>query len=435
LLSFFIFHDFNYYLFTMIDPLLSLVNRPVLGTTLQGWVNAYKEGGWLPKWASPGYRGSMLGTSADIVISDAIVKDIKGFDVKTAFEAVLQDAFEPPPADRPDMGRACLSAYLEYGYIPRGAKQDSSSAGAECTEVVSRSQSYFQSDFAISKAAAKLGYHSISADLADRARNYTALFEPKTSFMRSRDISSGRFTEPFDRYAWGGDYMESGPWQYRFSVPYDAIGLGALYEGVGRDLCEALEEMQTTAPVFHIGTFDGLIKEQTEMVEQCWGQYAHNDQPVHHVLYMFGAVDKEGFRGACAGRGQYWLRKAMRSFYNPGMNMFAGDEDNGENGAWYVLSAMGLYALSPGTDQYALGSPLFERVEVQLDDAVGGGHTSSKTLVIEVRDNSADNVYVQGVWLNGQELQKGASSVSYFSLMEGGTLTFQMGSEPVTGYE
>lgn len=383
----------------------------------------------------------MLGTSADIVFGDAIVKGINGFDQNTAFEAILQDAYQAPPVDRPEVGRACLSAYLQYGYIPRGAKQDSSEDGSECTEVVSRSLSYFQSDFAISRAAEKLGYHTVAKELLARSANYSSLFEPSTSFLRARDIKSGQFVEPFDQYAWGGDYMESGPWQYRFSVPFDALGLNELYAKDGRSLCDALEEMQTTEPVFHIGTFEGLIKEQTEMVEQCWGQYAHNDQPVHHALYMFGAIDADGYRGSCARRGQYWLRKAMRTFYHSGVDMFSGDEDNGENGAWYILSALGLYALSPGTDEYVFGSPLFERVEILLDGdnesnsgkeySHGSGQKES-SLVIEAVDNSAENVYVQVVWWNGKELSGGINSVSYRSLMEGGTLTFKMGPKPLS---
>lgn len=255
------------------DPLLSIFQPKQLGTTLQGWVNAYKEGGWLPKWASPGYRFGMLGTAADIVLSDAIVKNISGFDVHTAYKGILKNAFQAPAAEEQGVGRVCLPAYLEYGHIPRGAAQTS---GGDCPEVVSRTLSYLQSDFAISQAASHLGDHETASALLARSKNYAKMFEPHTSFFRSVDINTGTFTTDFDQYAWGGDYMESGPWQYRFSVPYDAVGLRDLYGKVGNvDLCDMLEESQRTAPVFHIGTFEGLIKEQTEMVEQCWGQYAH----------------------------------------------------------------------------------------------------------------------------------------------------------------
>jgi predicted alpha-1,2-mannosidase len=410
------------------DPLLSLVNRDVLGRTLQGWVNAYKEGGWLPKWASPGYRGGMLGTAADIVMGDAIVKGIPGFDVNTAFEAILKNAFVAPPEGVDGIGRVCLPAYMEFGHIPLGSN---ATTGGLCTEVVSRAQSYYQSDFAIASAAEVLGHSETAQILFARSQNYSKLLEPKTGFFRSRSLSTGEFTEPFDQYAWGGDYMESGPWQYRFTTPHDPMGLKQAFLKTDQslDLCAVLEEMQTTAPIFHIGTFEGLIKEQTEMVMQCWGQYAHNDQPVHHVLYMFSAIDERGYQGSCAARGQYWLRRTLTEMYFPTDSMFPGDEDNGENGAWYVLSSLGLYSLSPGTSQYVFGSPLFQRVAITLDDS-GSNNTTARQLVIIAKNNKPGNPYVQNVYWNDVLLS--GSGIEYSRLMEGGILVFEMGSQPVT---
>lgn len=420
----------EYTLFSVIisDPLLSLINPSVLGRTLQGWVNAYKEGGWLPKWASPGYRGGMLGTAADIVISDAIVKGITGFDVRTAYEAILKNAFISPPEGVDGIGRICLKPYLEYGHIPLGSN---ATIGGLCTEIVSRAQSYYQSDYAIACAAEALGESEIARVLFARSQNYAQILEPGTGFFRSRSLTTGLFTEPFDQYAWGGDYMESGPWQYRFTVPHDPKGLKrAFYEtDTSRDLCTVLEEMQTTVSTFHIGTFEGLIKEQTEMVLQCWGQYAHNDQPVHHVLYMFGAIDEQGYKGSCAARGQYWLRKTLSNMYFPGVNMFPGDEDNGENGAWYVLSSLGLYSLAPGSSQYVFGSPLFQKVTIALDTSTSSNHSETRQLVINAKNNAPGNPYVQNIYWNGILIS--GNGIEYETLMVGGELTFEMGPEPV----
>ena len=224
------------------------------------------------------------------------------------------------------------------------------------------------------------------------------------------------------------------PWQYRFSVPYDPLGLARLYEKTGGvDLCSMLEEMQVTSPVFHIGTFEGLIKEQTEMVELTWGQYAHNDQPVHHILYLYGAIDGKGYTGSCAARGQYWLRKAMRSFYKPDINMFVGDEDNGENGAWFVLSSIGLYALSPASGKYVFGSPLFEEIEINISDALDPLKSTGNAtkLIVKAVNNSPSHVYIQNIYWNENRLV-GTNSIAYSELVKGGTLTFEMGPQPMS---
>lgn len=183
----------------------------------------------------------------------------------------------------------------------------------------------------------------------------------------------------------------------------------------------------------HIGGYGSQIHEMTEMVD-VWGQYEHNNQPVHHMLYMFGAADEDGVTGACAAKGQYWLRKAMSTLYQPGADMFAGDEDNGQMSAWYILSSMGLYSLSPGSQEYALGSPLFARLVIDLDASVAktAPGTGKKLLTIEAKNNSAENVYVQAVSWNGMPLAAGANSIPYTTIMEGGVLSFEMGPEPVS---
>lgn len=226
-------------------------------------------------------------------------------------------------------------------------------------------------------------------------------------------------------------YVQAGPWQYRVSIPYDPLGLAALYSAGNRDICDVLEEIQTTTSAYHIGSYGTQIHEMTEMAVNCWGQYEHGNQPVHHILYMFGAAG-----GAkCAARGQFYLRKAMRELYSPSSAMFAGDEDNGEMGAWYVLSSLGLYSLSPGTQDMVLGSPLFASVKIDLSSASASKEEKAlKFLVIEAVDNSAENVYVQSVWWNDQELSSDTNSVPYSTLMAGGTLKFIMGPAPRSSF-
>jgi predicted alpha-1,2-mannosidase len=408
--------------YVAVYPYNTLVNRDILGSEMMaGWLNSYKEGGWIPKWACPGYAVSMVGTMQDVALSDAIVKNIPGFDRELAYEAIAKDAFQLPPQGVNGLGRVCLDSYLKYGYIPRGAPI---TTGGECYEIIARSLNYMQSDWAIANAATVLGKTDDAALLYQRAKNFTLLFEKETGFLRSRD-ESGAFTTPFDEFAWGDDYTEGGPWQYRFYAPHDPQGLSAMYEATNRSVCDLLEQAMTMKSIFHIGGYGGEIHEQTEMPVNVWGQYEHNNQPAHYMLYMFQATDPQGISGSCAAKGMYWLRKAMTTLYKPGMDMFPGDEDNGEMSSWFLLSSLGLYELAPGSDDYTLGAPLFAKVVVQLD--------GDKTLTIEAPNNGAESMYVQSVSWNGQLLTGSPlKSVKYDTLMQGGTLTFKMGPKPVT---
>ena len=362
----------------------------------------------------------MVGTMGDVSLADAIVKSIPGFDVKIAYEAIYKDAFEIPVPNS-GMGRECLQTYLKNGYIPHGT----------CSEVVSRTLDYYQSDYAIARAAEKMNDLETAEILNQRMANYSSIFDFDTGFIRSINPATGKFTEPFDPYAWGGDYTEAGPWQYRFSVPFDVPGLNKLYQQAGLDLCDTLTDAQTLPSLYHLGGYGGQIHEMTEMAVNCWGQYAHNNQPVHQMLYMFGSVSPEqGVTSSCASTGQFYLRKALTSLYKPTDEMFAGDEDNGEMGAWYILSSIGLYSLSPGTEEYVLGSPLFQKVTISLEgNGVEKLLKRSESLIVEAHDNSAENVYVQNVKWNGEDVV-GINSIKYSELMKGGVLEFQMGSQP-----
>eukprot|EP00475_Leptophrys_vorax_P034424 TRINITY_DN5552_c0_g1_i1.p1 TRINITY_DN5552_c0_g1~~TRINITY_DN5552_c0_g1_i1.p1 ORF type:complete len:783 (+),score=204.16 TRINITY_DN5552_c0_g1_i1:38-2386(+) len=406
--------------YVAVYPMNTLVNRDVLGPEMiTGWLNAYQEGGWLPKWASPGYASSMVGTMADVSLSDAIVKNIPGFDKDLAYEAIRKDAFDLPPYGV-NVGRVCLEDYLKYGYIPRGG---SMTTGGSCYEVVSRSLNYMQSDWATAQAATVMGKTDDASVLSLRSKNYSLLFEKQSGFIRSRDVQT-HFTTPFDEFAWGNDYTEGGPWQYRFYVPHDPEGLAAMYASANISVCDLLEQAMTMKSTFHIGGYGGEIHEQTEMPVNCWGQYEHNNQPAHYMLYMFQATDPQGIQGACAAKGMEYLRRAMTTLYKPTVEMFPGDEDNGEMSAWFVLSSLGLYELAPGSTDYTLGVPLFRKAVIALD--------GSKTLTIDAPNNGADNFYVQSVSWNGQVLTGyPLRSVKYSMLMEGGTLTFNMGPKPV----
>lgn len=182
-------------------------------------------------------------------------------------------------------------------------------------------------------------------------------------------------------------------------------------------MCDTLEAAQDMAGLFHVGAYGTEIHEMTEMALLCWGQYEHNNQPVHHMLYMFVAVDAQGVNGTCARRGQKWLRQAMLELYRPGDDMFCGDEDNGEFGAWYVLSALGLYQLAPGDMEMIVGAPLFADVEVTLEGA-------SEPLHVVAKNNSPGAIYVASVTWRGKPLTR--PFLRYDDVIKGGLLEFEM---------
>jgi predicted alpha-1,2-mannosidase len=411
-------------------PLLTLINPTQLSTSIRGFLQAYTEGGWLPKWPSPGYRDSMVGTMGDVVIADAIVKGIKGFDTALAYEALRKDAFTIPPSNSNVVGRVCLPSYDKYGYIPTGSLRTD---GQVCDQVVSRTLNYMHSDYAIAEAAKLLGHDDDVAALEARASNYSLLFDTNTAFFRGRDVKTHNYTDTFDQFRWNGDYTEACAWQYRFYLPYDAAGLKKLYTHAGRDICEEMEKAQTTPSIFHVYPGQSVQHEQTELSDHGWGQYLHNNQPAHHMLYMFGAVDDvsdgkspaAGYRGQCSARGQYWIRKTLTDLYTAGADMYPGDEDNGEMAAWFILSSLGLYSQSPGSPHMALGSPLFEKVVLHLE----GDDGSSPTLTILAKNNGPRTPYVQSVYFN-DNLIENTNKVEYKDLMKGGELIFEMGEQP-----
>ena len=394
-------------------PWLTVTHTKTLGRMLQGWINAYKEGGWLPKWASPGYRNGMVGTMGDVTLSDAIINEIGGFNVSEAMAAMMKDAFVV--SSQSNQGREDLSQYISLGYLPEGVREN-----------VAVSLNFMLSDFAISKAAAKVGgYATKQKELAQRATNYGKLLNPD-GFMRSKD-QSGAWIEPFDQFAWGGSYTESGPWQYRFYVPHDPKGLAALYKKNGVDMCKKLQEAQTMPSTFHTGGYGGIIHEMTEMAVNCWGQYAHDNQPVHYMLYMFTGIS-DTLDDSCANLGQYWLRKAVTELYLPQVDSYSGDEDNGEMAAWYLLSSVGLYSLAPGSGEYTLGMPLFKKTTITLDSGKKLTITSDEKVEGKtMRPNTkAGSTYpaVSSVTFNGVKVT--GTTIPYAQLRQGGTLAFTM---------
>lgn len=365
--------------FRTVYPMLSLLYPDHLGVIIQGWLNAYKEGGWLPSWASPGYRNCMVGTYADVVVADAIIKEIKGFDLDTAREALIKDSFEEPPKYVGGaIGKEGLNEYVQKGYVP----MDSIRAG----EHVSRTLDFGFADFACANALEKLAELPQNSELKQildshvqnlRSRSQrasTSLFDSSRGLMVPK-YSSGEFSPNFKDTEWGNGYTEGNAWHHSFP-PYALNSLIELYHGKDNFL-QKLNQILQNPSTFLVGSYGQEIHEMTEMRALALGQYGHNNQPCHHILYLFAQL---GDRATT----ETMVRKVIDRAY--GVDFFAGDEDNGEQGAWFVLSALGLYSTTPGTKDYVFGSPIFRHVRIMR-----GYETIPSKEKLGVSDSSVKN--------------------------------------------
>merc|ERR1711871_880291 len=359
-----------------------------------------------------------------------------------AYEAIRKDAFVIGPNDglqgawldgvKQSGGRQGLKYWMSLGYVPCDVGVKGS---------LSITLDYSHADFAVAQAALAMGHTDDAKVLLNRsAAGWRHVFDPSDSFMKPK-TKAGVFEAGFDQWAWGDAYTEGGPWQYRFGVPWDAAGLADAYGGPEKFVA-ALDSIFTTPPLCHHGGYGSEIHEMTEMALEStpgfkFGQYEHNNQPVHHELYMYAAAaatppaaagsvgsgikvvpqQREVAKG-CPSRTAYWVRQTMTRLYTP--DSFCGDEDNGEFGLWYVLSALGLYSVAPGTQSYLLGGPLFAHAQVNLP---GGS-----PLEVIATGNSKTNMYVQSATFNGEPVE--GLTLQYEQLIHGGKLEFIMGPEP-----
>ncbi len=374
-------------------PLLTLIAPEQTGEIIQGLVNTFREGGWLPSWTSPGYIPCMVGSHAGLVIADAWLKGIRHFDITAAYAAVRHDATREPPSFA--AGRAGLTRYDTLGWVPAD----------EFDHAAARTCDYALADFGAARLADALGHEEDARRFLRRSLHYRHLYDSRTDFLRGRN-ADGSWPEPFREFAWTHDYVEGGPWQHTWSAPHDTAGLAALMGGE-EAMVAKLERMLQLPPHFETGRYAATIHEMTEMAAVPFGQYAHSNEPVHHVLHLFTTAGRPELA-------QRWVRRVLDELYTP--DAFCGDEDNGAMGSWYVLNALGLYPLTPGHPAWVLGAPLFPRATVALP----GG----RTLEILAEGGSPEARYVADVTLNGHRLE--SLEVAHAALMPGGKLIFTM---------
>lgn len=375
-------------------PFMSLVFPERLGEILQAWVNAYHEGGWMPQFPAPGYRACMSGSLIDSLYADAVMKDIAGFDREAAFEGLRKHATEPGNPDK-GYGRQGIEYYLKMNYLPADHVEQSVAETADAA----------YGDFCIAQIAAKLGKQDDAAMFLKRSQNWRNIFDPETRFFRGRN-ENGSWLAPFDPFQWGSPYEEGAAWQHRWNVPHDVPGLIAAMGGNEAFVAE-LDKILALPPTFHVGVYGQEIHEMSEMAALPFGQYMHNNQPVHHVLYLYAAAGRPD-------RTQHWVRRVLNEAYSPAN--FSGDEDTGSMAAWYILSALGFYPICPGKPEYTLGAPLFAHATVHLENG--------KRIEIDAPGNGPKAAQVRRVNVNGTD-HRGAT-IDHATLANGASVRFDM---------
>ena len=376
---------------------------------MQGLVNTVKEGGWLPEWASPGYRDVMIGSNSANIIADAYANGVRGFDAETLYQAMVKNATTSAgrPTDKKGdvvsaVGREGVEYYNRLGYVPYDVGINENAA---------RTLEYATADFSLSRFAAALGKTDDAKLYAERAQNYRKLYDPQTGWMRGRN-KDGSWETPFNPYKWGDAFTEGNALHYTWAVMQDTQGLIDLMGG-DKKFVDRLDGIFTAPPIFDDSYYGTVIHETREMQIVNMGQYAHGNQPIQHMIYLYD------WAGA-PWKAQYHVRDVMKRLYSATPDGYPGDEDNGQTSAWYVWSALGFYPVTPTVGQYAIGSPLFRKVNLALPNG--------KTLAIEAENNGPDNVYIQSVTLNGAPHD--AAYLTRDALAQGGTLRFVMGPTP-----
>lgn len=387
--------------FRAVHPFFTLMYPELTAQIMEGLANTYKESGWLPEWASPGHRDCMIGSNSASLIADAYMKGIRGYDINTLYEAILKNTENEGPLG--SVGREGVKYYNQLGYVPYDVKINENAA---------RTLEYAYDDFTVWQLAKALKRPAAEVErFAKRNQNYRNLFDPSTKLMRGKN-KDGRFQSPFNPFKWGDAFTEGNSWHYTWSVFHDVKGLSDLMGGNAM-FARMLDSVFTLPPVFDDSYYGSVIHEIREMQIMNMGQYAHGNQPIQHMIYLYNYAGQPW-------KTQYWIRQVMNKLYHPSADGYCGDEDNGQTSAWYVFSAMGFYPVCPGTTQYVFGTPLFPKLTMTLPNG--------KKMVISAPGNSAENMYVQKVAVNGNNYTK--NWISHETLQQGGTLQFNMGATP-----
>ena len=388
--------------FRCLFPFLNLMYPSVNKEIQEGLINTYKESSFFPEWASPGHRGCMIGNNSASVLVDAYMKGVKVDDVKTLYEGLIHGTENVHP-EVSSTGRLGYQYYNKLGYVPYDVKINENTA---------RTLEYAYDDWCIYQLAKALNRPKKEIELfAKRAMNYRNVFDKESKLMRGRN-ENGQFQSPFSPLKWGDAFTEGNSWHYSWSVFHDPQGLIDLMGGK-KMFITMLDSVFAVPPVFDDSYYGQVIHEIREMTVMNMGNYAHGNQPIQHMIYLYNYAGQPW-------KAQYWLRQVMDRMYTPGPDGYCGDEDNGQTSAWYVFSALGFYPVCPGTDEYVIGAPLFKKATLHFENG--------NNLVIDAQNNSKENLYIESLRVNGQESTR--NYLKHADLLQGGTIEFKMGSHP-----
>ena len=385
--------------FRCLFPLLNLVYPSMNEKMQEGLVNTYLESGFLPEWASPGHRNCMVGNNSASIVADAYMKGRRQYDIEELWKAVVHGANAVHP-DVKSTGRVGYEYYNKLGYVPCDVKINESAA---------RTLEYAYNDWCIYQLGKALGKPKKEIDIyAKRAMNYRHLFDKDHRLMRGKK-QDGTFQSPYNPLKWGDAFTEGNAWHYTWSVFHDVEGLITLMGG-REHFNNMLDSVFNLPPIYDDSYYGFPIHEIREMQIMNMGNYAHGNQPIQHMIYLYG------FSGQ-PWKTQYWIREVMNRMYSAAPDGYCGDEDNGQTSAWYVFSALGFYPVCPATDQYVLGTPLFKKATLHLENG--------KEVVIQT--SSAER-YIDRMTFNGSEYTK--NYLTHKDLNNGGRLEFKMSAQP-----
>jgi len=388
--------------FRCLFPFLNLVYPSMSEKMQEGLVNTYKESGFLPEWASPGHRGCMVGNNSASVVADAYLKGLKGYDIDVLWEAVVHGANAVHPQVS-STGRLGFDHYNKLGYVPYNVGINENAA---------RTLEYAYDDWCIYQLGKKLGKPAKEIEIfAKHAMNYKNLFDPSHKLMRGKN-EDGKFQSPFNPLKWGDAFTEGNSWHYTWSVFHDPQGLIDLMGGQ-KGFNQMMDSVFNVPPLFDESYYGSVIHEIREMQIMNMGNYAHGNQPIQHMIYMYNYSGEPW-------KAQYWIREVMDKLYNANPDGYCGDEDNGQTSAWYVFSALGFYPVCPGTDEYIIGSPLFKKVTVSLENG--------KKIEISASDNNGSARYINSMTVNGKMNAK--NYLTHKDLLGGAKIDYKMSVNP-----
>lgn len=388
--------------FRAVFPFFNMMYPELNSKIMEGLANTYKESGWLPEWASPGHRDCMIGSNSAPIIADAFLKGVKDMDSDVLMEALLKNAMVNEGRPVNSVGRAGVDYYNQLGYVPYDVGINENAA---------RTLEYAYADFTIAQMAQKMGNDSLATAYYQKSMNYKNLFDPSTNLMRGKN-NDGNFMAPFNPLKWGDAFTEGNSLHYTWSVFHDVEGLIGLMGGDDSFVAK-LDEVFEMPPDFDASYYGFTIHEIREMQIVNMGNYAHGNQPIQHMIYLYN------YAGA-PYKAQEKIRDVLVKLYSATPDGYCGDEDNGQTSAWYVFSALGFYPVTPGVDEYVIGSPLFKKATLNLQNG--------NQFVIEAADNLADHKYIQSAKLNGKPYDN--TYIRSSDVQNGGSLFFSMGDTP-----